>query len=42
MEAKHGILPVPAVLALTNWYKAVRRIFNLPPLCHRRFVAYTK
>ena len=23
---------------ITNWYKAVRRIFNLPPLCHRRFV----
>ena len=23
---------------ITNWYKAVRRIFNLPPMCHRRFV----
>ena len=22
---------------ISNWYKAVRRIFNLPPMCHRRF-----
>ena len=23
---------------ITNWYKAVRRIFNLPPMCQRRFL----
>ena len=23
---------------ITNWNKAVRRIFNLPPMCHHRFV----
>ena len=23
---------------ISNWYKAVRRKFNLPPMCQRRFV----
>ena len=22
---------------ITNWCEAVRRIFNSPPMCHRRF-----